>query len=40
MEGDKTIMVHIRYLRERIELYAGKPTIIETVRGIGYRVRQ
>lgn len=40
MEGDKTVMVHIRYLRERIELDPGAPTIIETIRGLGYRVRQ
>ncbi|UVI29974.1 response regulator transcription factor [Paenibacillus spongiae] len=40
MEGDKTVMVHIRYLRERIELDPGNPTIIETIRGLGYRVKQ
>ncbi|MFD0714875.1 response regulator transcription factor [Paenibacillus sp. GCM10027626] len=40
MEGDKTVMVHIRYLREKIELNPGEPTIIETIRGLGYRVKQ
>ncbi|MCT1902410.1 response regulator transcription factor [Oceanobacillus sojae] len=40
MEGDKTLMVHIRYLREKIEENPAKPTIIETIRGIGYRVKQ
>ncbi|WP_075983252.1 response regulator transcription factor [Bacillus massilinigeriensis] len=40
LEGDKTLMVHIRYLRERIEKNPSSPTIIETIRGIGYRVRQ
>ncbi|MEF2248529.1 MULTISPECIES: response regulator transcription factor [unclassified Paenibacillus] len=40
MEGDKTVMVHIRYLREKIELNSSEPTIIETIRGLGYRVRQ
>lgn len=40
MEGDKTLMVHIRYLREKIENNPSTPTIIETIRGIGYRVRQ
>jgi len=40
IEGDKTLMVHIRYLREKIEEDPGKPIIIETIRGIGYRVKQ
>ncbi|MFD2614241.1 response regulator transcription factor [Paenibacillus gansuensis] len=39
MEGDKTVMVHIRYLREKVEIDPGSPAIIETVRGLGYRVR-
>jgi len=39
IEGDKTLMVHIRYLREKIELNPSQPTIIETIRGIGYRVK-
>lgn len=39
IEGDKTLMVHIRYLREKIELNPAKPMIIETIRGIGYRVK-
>lgn len=39
LEGDKTLMVHIRYLREKLELDPGDPEIIETLRGIGYRVR-
>lgn len=40
IEGDKRLMVHIRYLREKIETDPAKPTIIETIRGIGYRVKQ
>jgi len=40
LEGDKTLMVHIRYLREKIEENPAKPTIIETIRGIGYRVKK
>jgi DNA-binding response OmpR family regulator len=40
IEGDKTLMVHIRYLREKIELDPSAPTLIETIRGIGYRVKQ
>lgn len=39
IEGDKTLMVHIRYLREKIEENPAQPTIIETIRGIGYRVK-
>ncbi|WP_209972214.1 response regulator transcription factor [Paenibacillus eucommiae] len=40
MEGDKTLMVHIRHLREKIELDPSDPVIIETIRGLGYRVKQ
>ncbi|HWO77016.1 MAG TPA: response regulator transcription factor [Bacillus sp. (in: firmicutes)] len=39
IEGDKALMVHIRHLREKIEQDPSKPTIIETIRGIGYRVK-
>ena len=36
--GDtRTVDVHIRGLREKIELDPANPTRIETVRGIGYR---
>lgn len=40
IEGDKTLMVHIRHLREKLEKDPARPTIIETIRGIGYRVRK
>lgn len=40
IEGDKTLMVHIRYLREKIEQNPAQPKIIETIRGIGYRVKR
>ncbi|QTD40540.1 response regulator transcription factor [Sporosarcina sp. Te-1] len=40
LEGDKTLQVHIRYLREKVEKDPSKPKIIETIRGIGYRVKQ
>lgn len=40
IEGDKTLMVHIRYLRQKIEIDPQFPTVIETIRGIGYRVKQ
>lgn len=40
LEGDKTLMVHIRHLREKIEKEPSSPKIIETIRGLGYRVKQ
>jgi two-component system alkaline phosphatase synthesis response regulator PhoP len=33
----RTVDVHIRYLRQKIEDDDSNPTYIETVRGIGYR---
>lgn len=39
LEGDKTLMVHIRHLREKLEIDPGNPTLIETIRGVGYRVK-
>jgi DNA-binding response OmpR family regulator len=36
--GDsRTVDVHIRWLREKIEPDPGRPTYIQTVRGVGYR---
>jgi len=36
--GDtRTLDVHIRWLREKIETNPGKPVYIQTVRGVGYR---
>lgn len=39
LEGDKTLMVHIRHLREKIEEEPSSPKIIETIRGLGYRMK-
>jgi len=38
VESEKTINVHIRRLREKIELKPDQPTLILTVPGIGYRM--
>jgi len=35
--GSRTVDVHVRWLREKIEPDATQPTHIVTVRGIGYR---
>ena len=38
-EGDtKTLDVHVKRLRGRIEADASKPVLITTVRGLGYRL--
>ncbi|AIQ52201.1 response regulator transcription factor [Paenibacillus sp. FSL R7-0331] len=37
--GDKTLMVHIRRLRQKLERNPDSPEIIETLKGIGYRVK-
>ncbi|NTV90853.1 MAG: winged helix-turn-helix domain-containing protein, partial [Clostridiales bacterium] len=33
----RTVDVHIRYLRQKIEDDDSNPTYIETIRGIGYK---
>ena len=33
----RTVDVHIRYLRKKIELDDKNPKLIETIRGVGYR---
>jgi two-component system response regulator RegX3 len=34
---DRTIDVHVRNLRRKIEADAAKPALVETVAGVGYR---
>jgi len=37
--GDtKTLDVHIKRLRSRVEVDPSKPTLITTIRGLGYRL--
>lgn len=38
VEDDRTVNVHIRRLREKIEPDPGRPTIVLTVPGLGYRL--
>jgi DNA-binding response OmpR family regulator len=38
LEDDRTVDVHIRHLREKIEPDPSKPKLILTVRGHGYRM--
>jgi DNA-binding response OmpR family regulator len=35
--GSRTVDVHVRWLREKIEKDPANPTRIITVRGVGYR---
>jgi DNA-binding response OmpR family regulator len=37
MGDTRTLDVHVRWIRERIEQYPGNPQYLLTVRGIGYR---
>ncbi|MCS7060997.1 MAG: response regulator transcription factor [Anaerolineae bacterium] len=38
-EGDtRTVDVHVRWLREKIEKDPSKPVHLQTVRGVGYRI--
>ena len=36
----RTIDVHVRHLREKIEANPHEPELILTVRGVGYRFRE
>jgi DNA-binding response OmpR family regulator len=37
IDSERTVNVHVRRLREKIEIDPGNPTLILTVPGIGYR---
>jgi DNA-binding response OmpR family regulator len=37
--GDRTVDVHVKALRRKIEEAGGDPRLVETVRGVGYRLR-
>ena len=36
----RTVDVHVRHLREKLERDPGRPELILTVRGVGYRLRE
>jgi DNA-binding response OmpR family regulator len=36
----RTIDVHVRHLREKLEAEPHEPELIQTVRGVGYRFRE
>ena len=36
--GEKTVMVHIRRIREKIEINPGEPEYLKVVWGIGYKL--
>ncbi len=36
---DRTVDVHIRWLREKLELVPAKPEMLLTVRGVGYKFK-
>ncbi len=38
--GDRTVDVHVKALRRKIEDAGGDPKLLETVRGVGYRMRE
>jgi DNA-binding response OmpR family regulator len=38
LESERTVNVHIRRLREKVELNPSRPQLILTVPGIGYRL--
>ena len=39
-DSNNTVMVHIRKIREKVEEDPGKPVIIKTVWGVGYKIEK
>jgi DNA-binding response OmpR family regulator len=37
--GDRTVDVHVKALRRKLEEAGGDPKVLETVRGVGYRLK-
>ena len=37
---ENTVMVHIRHIREKIELNPGEPEYLKVVWGIGYKMEK
>ncbi|MCB6803683.1 winged helix-turn-helix domain-containing protein, partial [Enterocloster bolteae] len=37
---ENTVMVHIRHIREKIEIDAKKPRYVKVVWGIGYKMEK
>jgi DNA-binding response OmpR family regulator len=37
--GDRTVDVHVKALRRKLEEAGGDPKLLETVRGVGYRLK-
>jgi DNA-binding response OmpR family regulator len=37
---DRTVDVHLKSLRNKVKVQGGDPSVIETVRGVGYRFRE
>ncbi|MBU0705303.1 MAG: helix-turn-helix domain-containing protein, partial [Chloroflexi bacterium] len=38
VESERAVNVHVRRLREKVEFDPGRPILILTVPGIGYRL--
>lgn len=38
LDRNNTVMVHIRRIREKLETGAGRPRILKTVWGVGYKI--